>query len=211
MKLDSVIFDLDGTLWDTSSSCALAWNNIIRKHEINFRDIAPEDVAKVTGLPHADCIRTVFKGIPNEQVELLIDETISEDTLMIEKHGGDLYEGVVEGLNQLALKYPLYIVSNCQSGYIETFLAWSKLGPHFKDFECWGNTGRPKGENIKNIIDRNGLKAPIYIGDTGGDLAGAEFCQIPFIQVTYGFSDPLEGQVLAHSFKELTAQLAKPR
>jgi hypothetical protein len=38
------------------------------------------------------------------------------------ERGGLLYPGVREGLAQLKEKYPLFIVSNCQSGYIETFI-----------------------------------------------------------------------------------------
>ena len=40
--------------------------------------------------------------------------------------GGELYEGVSEGLNILNEYYNLLIVSNCQSGYIENYLSQNK-------------------------------------------------------------------------------------
>ncbi len=71
--------------------------------------------------PHAECIKTVFSSLSNEEISILIDETMIEDTIVIKEMGGELYEGVSEGLNILNEYYDLFIVSNCQSGYIENF------------------------------------------------------------------------------------------
>ena len=114
---DSLIFDLDGTLWDTCEACAVAWNNVVNRNEIKFRQVTASDVRSVTGKPHAECIKTVFSSLSNEEISILIDETIIEDTLVIKEMGGELYEGVSEGLNILNEYYDLFIVSNCQSGY----------------------------------------------------------------------------------------------
>ena len=42
------------------------------------------------------------------------------------------------------------------------------MAEYFEDFECAGNTGKPKGENNKLVIERNNLKSPVYVGDTQG-------------------------------------------
>ena len=118
LHIDSVIFDLDGTLWDTCSSCAVAWNNVIRRGDIRFRDVVAEDVRKVAGKPHETCIRETFAGLPEDQVQYLIQETMLEDNAVVATIGGDLYDGVVVGLRAMRKRYPLFIVSNCQSGYI---------------------------------------------------------------------------------------------
>ena len=90
-------------------------------------------------------------------------------------------------MTALAKKYPLFIVSNCLSGYIENFLDQHQLEHLFTDHECSGNTGRPKAENIGMIVDRNQLKNPVYVGDTMGDFEAAKKNEIPFIYAEYGF------------------------
>ena len=56
-RMQSLIFDLDGTLWDTTATCAGAWNKVLRRHDIEFREITARDVAGVTGRPHEEAIR----------------------------------------------------------------------------------------------------------------------------------------------------------
>ena len=54
----------------------------------------------------------------------------------LETHPGVLYPGVKETVIRLAGNYELFIVSNCQSGYIEVLLKTSGLGEYIKDMEC---------------------------------------------------------------------------
>lgn len=63
------------------------------------------------------------------------------------------------------------------------------LEKYFKDIECFGATGLSKGENNKLIIRRNGLKQPVYVGDTQGDSQAARQAGIPFVFARYGFGD----------------------
>ena len=91
---DSLIFDLDGTLWDTCEACAVAWNNVIDRNEIKFRQVTASDVRSVTGKPHAECIKTIFSSLSNEEISILIDETMIED-IVAEPEKGVVYKGKV--------------------------------------------------------------------------------------------------------------------
>jgi phosphoglycolate phosphatase len=43
---DSIIFDLDGTLWDASEACANAWNIAL----LTGLSVKPDDIRGVSGL-----------------------------------------------------------------------------------------------------------------------------------------------------------------
>lgn len=207
--LDSVIFDLDGTLWDTCDSCAAGWNRVLRARGIAFREISGDDLRRVTGRPHEECVRTILAQVPEPELSALVDLTMHEDNRSIEQDGGVLYPGVREGLHALAERYRLFIVSNCASGYIEAFLGWSKLGELFEDHECWGDTRRTKGSNALSVVRRNELRSPVFVGDTSGDRDAARDACIPFVQVTYGFAAPLPGVRQVVSFASLVELLCR--
>ncbi len=207
MTIDSLIFDLDGTLWDTSEQCATAWNNVLASQGIEYRKVTAADVRAVTGRPHQECVRLTFSDLSDDQIESISIATMIEDNRVIEQEGGVLYEGVLEGLLALNKKYPLFIVSNCQSGYIETFLRLNSLETVFDDIECWGNTGLPKGRNLKSIIERNQLQSPLMIGDAEGDETAARECSVPFAFVSYGFGTSISPEITFSSFMEIVTKL----
>ncbi len=161
------------------------------------------------GKPHEICVRDTFAGLSEEQLAFLVNDTLTEDNLMVRKHGGDLYDGVANGLEQLSRQYRLFIVSNCQAGYIETFVELNGLEGLFVDFECWGNTGNSKAENLAKLIERNSLTRPVMVGDMESDRAGATHCGIPFIHAAYGFGEIIDCDLRIDSFNELTEILQK--
>jgi len=205
--MDAVVFDLDGTLWDTSASCAIGWNRVLDRHRIPFRPITEHDVRAVTGKPHDECIREVFAGLNEAHIVTLAAETELEDNRVVAELGGELFGDVEAGLRRLCARYPLFIVSNCQAGYIETFFQWSGLGGCFRDFECWGNTGLSKTQNLQVLIDRNRLQHPVFVGDTPGDQTAARDCGVPFLHAAYGFGECADAEHRFLSFSALTSHL----
>jgi phosphoglycolate phosphatase len=204
---DSIVFDLDGTLWDTCEVCARGWNNVVRRNGMRFREIVADDVRRVAGKPHDACMRDTFIGLSDAELRTLELETIAEDNVLVEREGGTLFDGVSEGLLALAERYRLFIVSNCQSGYIELFLKHSGVGHVISDFECWGNTGKPKPDNLRSVIERNRLERPWFVGDTTGDLEAARACGVPFVYASYGFGMVDEAELRLSCFAELSAAL----
>lgn len=200
---DALVFDLDGTLWDTCETCAIAWNTVAARNAVAFRPIVAADVRGVAGRPHSECIRTVFAGLGERELQILVKETMTEDNLAVAAHGGELYPGVLAGLQALSTTRRLFIVSNCQAGYIDAFFGFTGLADLFSDHECWGNTGRSKAHNLAALIARNDLASVHMIGDTAGDAAAAAACGIPFGFARWGFGQCPEASLSFASFDAL--------
>ena len=100
-----------------------------------------------------------------------------------------VYAGVPEVIRELAKRYKVCIVSNCQEGYIEAFLKNTGLGDAITDHTCPGDTGKLKAENIRLIMERNGIREAIYVGDTQGDADACRKADIPMICAEYGFGE----------------------
>lgn len=129
--------------------------------------------------------------------------SIGREISFISQYGGRLYEGLKETLDILKSKYRLFIVSNCQEGYIEAFLGYHKLNAFFEDYELYGRTGKQKGENIRLLLDRNGISSAVYVGDTQGDLDAADFAGTEFIYAAYGFGCVNRKTLEISSFSDL--------
>lgn len=200
---DSLIFDLDGTLWDATPMIQRTWNEVLKGYDNIREPIEIHELEACMGLELDEIARRLF---PNEGEKLrteLITKCCELENEFLAKYGGTLFEKEEEVLAKLGKKYELFIVSNCQSGYIEAFYKGNGLKKYFKDHECAGNTGMCKGENIKLVIERNNLKSPIYIGDTVTDKQSADLAGIPFLFCAYGFGKVENYDLKAESFKKL--------
>lgn len=203
--MDSIIFDLDGTLWDPIDTVLSAWNSVIRNNNQIISELTRKDFEGTMGLQMNEISRKLFPALSYTKRQQLVNVCCELEQSFIEKHGGVLYPNVEDVLNELSQKYKLYIVSNCQDGYIESFYKYHKLEKYFCDFENHGRTAMSKGENIKLVIDRNHLLNPVYVGDTEGDLNAARFAEIPFIFAKYGFGQVSHYDNKIESFDELSS------
>lgn len=184
---DSMIFDLDGTLWSTIDSCVKTLNEAREKHPDITREVTKEEVESCMGKPFDEIVDIYYGYLPKEKAIEYAKEAFQANIDNLLKNGGTLYKNTKDTIIDLSKKYKLYIVSNCVKGYIESFLKTSNLDSYFSDYECNGKTGLSKGENINLVIKRNNLKKPIYIGDAMNDKEAADFANIPFAYASYGF------------------------
>lgn len=203
MKIDSILFDLDGTLWDSTGSVIDSWNETISNYNEVKNKLTVDDMKSVMGLVIQDIALKFFPYLEEENRLKIIKHCCKNECKYLEKNGATLYDKLEETLKELAKKYKLFIVSNCQCGYLESFFEAHRLNKYFIDYENSGRTGLTKGENIKLIIERNSLINQVYVGDTEGDLKAARVASIPFIYARYGFGEVKEYDYVIDSFDEL--------
>lgn len=203
-KFDSIIFDLDGTLWDSTGNVALAWEKARKQVDYEIDAITRERVRSITGMAYDVIFEVLLPDMEVSKRDHFKAVCAQSEIDTLAAIGGDLYPQLDETIKYLASKYKLYIVSNCQSGYIETFLSHCPVADYFLGHQCYGTKGQPKAENIKDIVEDHNLKTPVYIGDTTGDRDSAAKAGVPFIFASYGFGKVEEGMVASiDAFGEL--------
>lgn len=184
---DSILFDLDGTLWDAVEAVTEIWNKGIENDPAVKAPLTQEDVRSIMGLNTKEIGAKLFPYLSEaKQWELMLQCGQAERQLL-SKTGGILYPHLEETLGNLSEKCPLFVVSNCDEGYIEAFLTYHKLEKYFTDHLCYGDTGLDKPHNIRRIVETYHLKQPIYVGDTEKDQTSAQSAEVDFIYAAYGY------------------------
>lgn len=186
--MDSIIFDLDGTLWDSTETMSRPWTETLNAHGVN-KIITAEDLKSVMGKDVPGIAKAFMPELDEEKRIEIAYKACNAETPYLKKYGGILYPELENTLKKLSLTYKLFIVSNCECDYIDAFWEFHGLKKYFKDAEYIGRTGKPKEENIKIIIERHALSAPVYVGDTDMDLKASKINNIPFIFASYGFGN----------------------
>ncbi len=207
--MDSIIFDLDGTLWDSSENVAASWNGTLAGFD-DFGEQKPlltaEDLKSGMGLTMTELAKKYFPMLDEKRQLEVLGECMREENKYIAVHGGKLFCREEETLAALSRRYRLFIVSNCQCGYIEAFLAYTGFSRYFEGHMCWGDTHKPKSHTIAALVARYGCKDSVYVGDTQGDCDSAFDAGVKFIHAAYGFGDistPERVTAYAYSFEEL--------
>lgn len=186
MKHDSVIFDMDGTLWDAVDSYCQVW-------DATFSEIGRPDLT----VTRSELIRCMGMPIARIYDEIVSDTSIDRDLFlrildrneleMMPRLGGKLYPGAETTLRELARTRRLFMVSNCGPEGLHNFVALTGLADVITDTLTHGQTQLPKEGNIKLLMERYGLESPVYVGDTASDCVSAHKAGIPFIHAAYGF------------------------
>lgn len=202
-ETDAVLFDLDGTLWDSVAGISSAWQLVIDRHPGLRGPVSDEEIRGCLGLRVDDIARRIFPDVDDGLRRELLRQCLDAEHEYLRDHGGVLYPQVEEVLATLAEKYRLAIVSNCQDGYIQGFFAIHHLERYFCDFESCGKTGLHKSENVKLVIARNGFQHACLVGDTVLDHISAQAADIPFIYARYGFGEVREFDYAIDSFGQL--------
>jgi phosphoglycolate phosphatase len=202
-KPDSLIFDMDGTLWDAVDTYAGSWDIVFKERNMN-RTMPRSELAKMVGWEGKKVLETIMPDYDEETRQAVYARVNEVRRELLPKNGGILYEGVKEGLEQLAGKYQLYIVSNCATGVIRLFMDWAGINEHIIDEIAYGINYMPKNYNIKLLIEKHNLQTPVYVGDTDGDAEQSRLAGIPFVFVSYGFGETDNHDLRFDSFTDFT-------
>jgi len=188
-----IIFDMDGTVWDSSENVAKSWDIKVKEAGFVNESVTADDIKGVMGKTMDVIADLLFPyAAPGRERDSLRASCEGYENEYLREHGGLLYPEVIDTWNALKkMGYELYIVSNCQAGYIEAFLHYFEIeygeGKLISDIECYGNNFLSKGENIALVVKRNNLDKACYVGDIQSDYDSTCEAGLPFIHASYGF------------------------
>ena len=206
--MKSLIFDIDGTLWDSRAIVARGYNDYLCEIGRPDLQVDAEYLKTLFGKTMTEIADIMLDSIPvPERYEVMQGCMDREDEFLHEDPCDIAFPGVRETLELLKGEYRLFIVSNAQCGYPELMMDKLGIRQHFEGWMCFGDTGLPKGDTIRILMDRHGITDAVYIGDTQGDLEASRRAGIPFIFCTYGFGTPEAWDAALEDFCRLPALL----
>lgn len=208
--MNGILLDLDGTLWDACETMLGSWNRTLsEKFPDLHRILTLPELQGVMGKTKEEIARLFFPGAPFDRAVQAVETACADEVPVLREQGGVLYPGVADLLQILKGRYRVGIVSNCQCGYIEAFLAAHQLEKWVDGFLCEGMTHREKGENIRTLALELGAEKTVYVGDTGSDEAAARAAGVLFVHAAYGFGGAQAPDGVITAPLELPALLRK--
>ena len=202
--VDSVIFDIDGTLWDTRAIVARGYNVEFERMGRPDKCLDADSLTALFGKTATEIADVLFADYPaGERLDLIFRCMETERRVMAEDPCDVAFPGVVETLRALKERYRLFLVSNCECGYPELLIEKLGLQDVFEAHLCHGNTHLPKGDTIRILTERFGIEKAVYLGDTQGDRNACRKAGIPFIFCTYGFGTPESYDAKLDDFRDL--------
>ena len=191
MNYESLIFDIDGTLWDSRALVAEGYNIQLKAENLSHLCVTAEDLKPLFGKVMTEIADTIFASIPTSERYDLMERCMATENRYLEENECRIgYPGVKETVAKLSETYRLFIVSNSQCGYPELCMEKLGLTPYIQGHLCFGDTGTSKGKTIRTLMEKHGIENCAYIGDTQGDYEATVEAEVPFIWCTYGFGTP---------------------
>ena len=204
MNYESLIFDIDGTLWDSRALVAEGYNIQLRSEGLDHLCVTAEDSLPLFGKVMTEIADVIFTSIPLPERYALMDRCMATENEYLHQNPCRIgYAGIKETMAALAKNHRLFIVSNSQCGYPELCMEKLGLTDYISGHLCFGDTGTEKGETIRRLMDRHGITDACYIGDTQGDCDAADQAGIPFIFAAYGFGNPSHYAAKIEKFEDL--------
>lgn len=204
MNYESLIFDIDGTLWDSRALVAEGYNIQLKAEGLDHLCVTAEDLRPLFGKVMTEIADVILSSIPESERYGIMERCMeTENEYLFQNECRIGYPGVKETMEVLSKKHRIFIVSNAQCGYPELCIDKLGLAPYISGHMCFGDTGTSKGKTIRTLMAKHGIESAVYIGDTQGDYEATVEAQVPFIWCTFGFGTPDRYAAKVDKFEDL--------
>lgn len=204
MKAESLIFDIDGTLWDPRALVAEGYNVQLKKEGYHDLLLTAEMMTPAFGKSLPEVGDILFGALPTPLRYEVLGRCLDSELSHLRSSPCEVgYPRVKETLEELAKRYRLFIVSNCQTGYPEIVIDKLDLGHLIQGHLCYGDTLTSKGQTILRLMKEHDISSAIYIGDTQGDYLATREAGVPFVFAAFGLGQAESWEEKIDTFEEL--------
>lgn len=218
MSQKLIVFDLDGTLLDTSNDLLDCVNHCLLS--VDLKPVVYEDLTFLVGQGARAMITRAFELNKSKLSEPELDRLFD---LFIEYYDAHMpgtssaYPGLMDAIDRLSVAgYRHAVCTNKHEGMARKLLDLLSLTDHFEAI-TGGNTypyRKPDARHLLNTIELAGgvAEKSIMIGDSKNDIYAAQNANVASVAVSFGFSDvpveTLNPSVVINNYGELTVELA---
>lgn len=184
-----IIFDMDGTLVDSSVTIANAIN-AVRKN-LSLEPMDKKQILEKVNDPHLNPALYFYEA------KVFTPEHEAWFSSYYTKHHEEellLYDGIEALLKELKSKgFKLSVATNAYR--VSTLQSLSHLNvlPYFDGVACYDDVkhGKPQPDMLEKLLkDLNiSIEASLFIGDSDRDKLSAEAINMDYLMVNWGFSD----------------------
>ena len=198
--MKQVIFDLDGTLFQTGSCFVAAVRETLA--DFGLSPVCPEEITRHIGKTTRQFLHDFLPPGTDERAFAGALKTHEREALF---QSGSLYHGVRELLTELSgAGFTLHILSSGSLDYIERVTGATDIAKFFT--VLYSSRDYPdKSAVLKNIASNGGFA--VMVGDRSGDFEAAKLCRLPSIAAAYGYASE-EETVMADFRADTPAQIA---
>ncbi len=183
-----IIFDLDGTLLDTSDGILHCYHKTASM--LNLKKNSVENDSIVIGGPLSDGFRTLY-DIPDEETLVKAIDTYRSLYANEGITKFSAYNGIDTALSKLESDgYQLGVATLKLEEYAKSMLKDADLAKYFDIIHGWDGTEKcTKAYTITKVLFEQKClaKNAVLVGDSVYDKNGAEIAGVDFLGVTYGF------------------------
>jgi len=186
-----VIYDLDGTIIDTTHLHEMAWQEVGDSLGIH---LSAEMLVKQKGVSNEEAVRLLFPSQGTEKVEQLVQKKNE----YIANNFGKFVEvkGIAEVISELQKKeYKVWICTSAPKEFVMRVASEISVVDDIKDNIVWREMckeGKPSPEPLLFTLKQMGLQAPetVFVGDAWSDYKASIAAKIPFLYFSPEYSEP---------------------
>ncbi|MCF6244437.1 MAG: HAD family hydrolase [Sulfurovum sp.] len=203
MSQKLIIFDMDGTLVNSSVTIANAINHV--RNNLNLPTMEQEHILRLIN-DHTINPAQVFYG--SEVFEPKHEKWFTQYYTKNHENELELYDGIKELLQELKDKnHKLALATNAYRGSTIESLSHLNIHDYFDAIACYDDVenGKPHPDMLLKLLEelKHSNQNSLFIGDGPRDEEASKRAEIPYIMVDWGFTEHTDAVKSVERLKEL--------